>query len=169
MRDSVKQIVYVLLGLLPSICLADLSSVYIQKGNQLDSLRSVIESYQGTVQRNGKGQEYTVSIHGKSAIIDITSEASIRNSMASLFPDDIFIKFLFSGVMPYCEIYIEDSKYGKTDKNGDYYQGKIFDTVPKKHHIKLVQNNTVVSEAELEINDQINVKCAGKSPMACYQ
>lgn len=128
-----------------------------------------IKQRNGSITWSGEALKYNIEVNGRKAVIDFSSDKSIKSTMSALFTDMIFIKFTFSKVFPNADIFVEKRKYGVTDKSGNFNNGGFFDTQQGLHHIQLIKANKVVAKTEFNILSENDVSCSGKAEMHCKQ
>lgn len=155
--------------ILVNVCGAASNAYFKKDVLATQGLDEFIKQRNGNITWSGEALKYNVEVNGRKAVIDFSSDKSIKNTMSALFPDTIFIKFTFSKVFPDADIVIEKRKYGITDKSGNFNKGSFFDTQPGLHHIQLIQNTKTVTKTELTISNENNVNCSGKAEMICKQ
>lgn len=146
------------------------SNTYFKKDAiEMQGIDEFIKQRNGNITWSGEALKYNVEVNGHKAVIDFSSDKNVKNTMSTLFPDVIFIKFTFFKVFPDADIFIEKRKYGRTDKSGNFNDGSFFDTQAGLHHIQLIKNNEVVTKAELNILSENDVSCIGETEMQCKQ
>lgn len=152
-----------------NVCGAASNSYFKKDVAAIQALDEFIKQRNGSITWSGEALKYNVEVNGRKAVVDFSSDKNVKNTMSALFPETIFIKFTFSNVFSNADILIEKRKYGITDKFGSFSNGGFFDTQPGLHHVQLIKNNKVLTKTELNILNENDVNCSGKTELQCRQ
>lgn len=146
---------------------SNLSDVYVQSGGKLIGLSDAVSKANGSITFIGSPSKYLIDVNGRKAVVDFSSEKSIRAEMSAFYPDHIVVQITFLGVRPNTMAFLDNTPIATIDKNGNSITPIFPVSEPGKHIIQLKHIVKTFDSITLNISSSSSIECSGIDKMKC--
>lgn len=154
--------------LLSTRCLAgNIRDVSVQINGKFYGLEEAVAKYNGTIAPIENQSKYLITIGGKKAVIDFSSEKKVRATLGFIYPGKPIVQISFSKVKPNTVAYFDSIPLSKIDKFGNSYSDKFQVDVEGKHTIDLRDSLKVINSCVVNIKLSSLINCSGKNKLLC--